>query len=363
MIEIVITTRLIRVSPEEPQPEAIREAADLLRRGGLVAFPTETVYGLGGNALDAQAVRRIFEAKGRPANDPLIVHIPGIEMLPRVVAEVPPLVEKLARRFWPGPLTLILPRGSTVPPEVTAGLNTVAVRVPAHPVALALLREAGVPVAAPSANRFGGVSPTTAEHVWHDLAGRVECILDGGPTTIGVESTVLDLSHQPPCILRPGGTPREALEDILGPVSVWEKPVASGPLASPGMLEKHYAPRAALILVQGEDEVVLRRAVVSLVHQHQAQGRRVGVLVADEDAPFVEGEAQPNLLLALGPLGDLAQVARNLYAALRMMDAQGMDMIIVRDFGSQGLGLAIRDRLRRAAMRVLRAEDVLISGT
>lgn len=347
------TTRRIRVNAQEPEPAAIAEAAGLLRRGELVAFPTETVYGLGANALDAGAVRRIFEAKGRPANDPLIVHLACAEWLPRVVAALPAAVEPLAARFWPGPLTLILPRASAVPPEVTAGLETVAVRVPAHPVALALLRTSDLPIAAPSANRFGGVSPTTAEHVWHDLAGRVACILDGGPTPIGVESTVLDLTTQPPRILRPGGTPREALEAVLGTVEVWEGSATDAAQRSPGLLAKHYAPRARLTLVLGEDTEALLARVVEVAQALGAQGERVGVLLADEDARQVEALLPGVVLLALGPRDDLAEIARNLYAALRYLDAQGVTVIVTREFGRRGLGLAIRDRLRRAASQII----------
>ncbi|WP_299030359.1 L-threonylcarbamoyladenylate synthase [uncultured Thermanaerothrix sp.] len=347
------TTRRIRVNAREPEPAAIAEAAALLRRGELVAFPTETVYGLGANALDARAVRRIFEAKGRPANDPLIVHLASAEWLPRVVAALPATVEPLAARFWPGPLTLILPRAPAVPPEVTAGLETVAVRVPAHPVALALLRISDLPIAAPSANRFGGVSPTTAEHVWHDLAGRVACILDGGPTPIGVESTVLDLTTQPPRILRPGGTPREALEAVLGTVEVWEGSATDAAQRSPGLLAKHYAPRARLTLVLGEDTEALLARVVEVAQTLGAQGERVGVLLADEDARQVETLLPGAILLALGPRDDLAEIARNLYAALRYLDAQGVTVIVTREFGRRGLGLAIRDRLRRAASQII----------
>ncbi|KPL82401.1 hypothetical protein SE15_09545 [Thermanaerothrix daxensis] len=349
----MITTRLIRVNAQDPEPAAIAEAAALLRQGELVAFPTETVYGLGANALDAHAVRRIFEAKGRPANDPLIVHLASAAWLPRVVAALPAPVETLAARFWPGPLTLILPRAPAVPLEVTAGLETVAVRVPAHPVALALLHASDLPIAAPSANRFGGVSPTTAEHVWHDLAGRVACILDGGPTPIGVESTVLDLTASPPRILRPGGTPREALEAVLGTVEVWEGSAASAAQPSPGLLAKHYAPRARLTLVLGEDAEALLMRVVEEAQALCARGERVGVLLADEDARQVEALLPGVTLLALGPRDDLAEIARNLYAALRHLDAQGVTAIVTREFGRRGLGLAIRDRLRRAASQII----------
>ncbi|MCX6068769.1 MAG: L-threonylcarbamoyladenylate synthase, partial [Chloroflexi bacterium] len=232
----------------------IAEAAQIIRAGGLVAFPTETVYGLGANALDLNAVGKIFTAKGRPAADPLIVHLSGLDQITRLVRSVSPAAQTLAETFWPGPLTLILPKLPEVPDLVTSDLDTVAVRVPDHPVALALIQAAGLPIAAPSANRFGHTSPTTAQHVFHDLDGRIDLILDGGATSIGVESTVLDVSSNPPRILRPGGVTREMLESVIGPVTVLgqrKKPEKG--LPSPGLLEKHYAPRAEMLLFSGDN--------------------------------------------------------------------------------------------------------------
>jgi L-threonylcarbamoyladenylate synthase len=238
------------VDARDPDPRLIAEAAAIIRAGGLVAFPTETVYGLGADGLNPAAVARIFEAKERPSTDPLILHIAEPETLLQLVREAPPVALELARRFWPGPLTLVLPKQPGVPDIVTAGLATVAVRMPAHPVALALIRAARTPIAAPSANRFGRTSPTTARHVQDDLGDRIDLILDAGPTPIGVESTVLDLTRPVPTILRPGGLPREALEGLLGPVAV-QTHLAEGPMPSPGLLPKHYAPRAPMILVIG----------------------------------------------------------------------------------------------------------------
>ena len=346
-----VETQILRVDPQNPEPEAIAQAAELVRRGGLVAFPTETVYGLGANALDEKAVAGIFAAKRRPADDPIIVHLASAEELNRVVASVPPAAKELARRFWPGPLTLVLPKKPVVPDLVTAGLPTVAARVPDHPVALALIREAGVPIAAPSANLFGRPSPTTAEHVLEDLAGRVEIILDAGPTPIGVESTVLDLTRPVPTILRPGGLPREALEEALGEVRVEDKPVR-GPAPSPGMLDRHYAPRAPLTLVMGDDHA-LRGFLARVAREAAAQGRRVGLIVAEEDIPALKDA--PAVLQALGSLEDPAGVARRLFSALRVLDALGVQEIYARDFGESGLALAVRNRLMRAAGgRVLR---------
>ncbi len=328
--------------------ENIALAAAIIRRGGLVAFPTETVYGLGANALDAAAVARIFAAKERPAADPLIVHLSGLDQLPHVARTIPAAAQTLAETFWPGPLTLVLPKQPWVPSLVTSGLDTVAVRVPDHPAALALLRAADLPVAAPSANRFGHVSPTTAQHVWHDLHGRIELILDGGETLVGVESTVLDLSTDPPRVLRPGGIAVEILEAVIGPVTVLTHglPADQG-LPSPGLLEKHYAPRAALIFFLGQAD---RKALLAHLAAARAMGQRVGALALDEDATALEQAGA--VVYRLG--ADLKSAARRLYAGMRWLDAQGMDMILCRDFGTGGLGLALHDRLTRAAAQVIR---------
>lgn len=342
-------TQTLPVTPQHPEPAAIQHAAAILQSGGLVAFPTETVYGLGANALDPAAVAKIFAAKGRPSEDPLIVHLASANDLPRVARDIPPLVNALAAAFWPGPLTLILPRQPVIPHAVTAGLETVAVRVPGHPVALALIAAAGVPVAAPSANRFGHTSPTTAAHVLHDLAGRVDVVLDGGPTTLGVESTVLDLSTTPARILRPGGVTREQLEALLGPVAVQTKHEKhEAGLPAPGLLEKHYAPRAALWLFSGE--AALDRMQTHLT-EFLAAGGKVGVLCADEEAPAF---AQPGAcVFRLGSSILLEEIARNLYAGMRALDAAGVEVMLCRDFGESGLGLALRDRLTKAATRVI----------
>jgi L-threonylcarbamoyladenylate synthase len=347
-------TQVLVVRPTDPEPELIAQAAAVIRRGGLVAFPTETVYGLGADALSADAVARIFAAKGRPPHDPIIVHVADPAALTRVAREVPEVARRLAERFWPGPLTLVLPRAEAVPPIVTAGRDTVAVRCPDHPVALALIRAAATPIAAPSANRFGHTSPTTAQHVLDDLGGRIDLVLDAGPTPIGVESTVLDLTRDVPTILRPGGLPREALEEVLGPVAVLERaPASEEGLPSPGLLPRHYAPRAGLHLFTGPPEAVLgamRREAEAQV----AAGRRVGLLVANEDAAAF---ADLDLVVeAVGPAGDLEVVARRLFGALRALDARRVEVILARDFGARGLGLAIRDRLRRAADRVVEVE-------
>lgn len=347
-------TRVVPMDPQHPDPEVIARAAEILRRGGLVAFPTETVYGLGANGLDPNALARLFEAKGRPATDPVILHIADLDALPLLAREIPPAAWTLARRFWPGPLTMVLPKQPVVPDLATAGLPTVAIRMPAHPVALALIRAAGVPIAAPSANRFGHTSPTTAQHVLEDLEGRIDMILDAGPAPIGVESTVVDLTRPVPTILRPGGLPREDLEETLGPVAVFDRSL-TGPAPAPGMLPKHYAPRAEMVVLIGPGDWI-RLRLRELATRYLQEGYRVGLLIAEEDRPAVAD--LPAEIATLGSERDLAGIARRLYPAMWDLDARGLDLILARDFGTQGLGLAIRDRLVRAAGgRVMRAED------
>jgi L-threonylcarbamoyladenylate synthase len=348
-------TEVVRVAPAQPRPADIARAAACLRRGGLVAFPTETVYGLGVHALDRDAVRRLFDAKGRPANDPLIVHIASLDQLPAVVAAVPPAARELAARFWPGPLTLVLPRADAVPLEVTAGLGTVAVRVPAHPVAHALLEAAGVPVAAPSANLFSRPSPTQAAHVLHDLGGRIDMVLDAGATPLGVESTVVDLTGEVPIVLRPGAVTLEDLRTVLPDVRLrpegTQAPADGGAMASPGLLAKHYAPRAPLTLFRG-DAAAARAAIDAAAHEAAARGERVGLLLTSDDARTLRG--LPAVVAELGPADDIAAVAGRLYAALRELDSAGADLILARDLEQhEGLGRAVRDRLLRAAASVV----------
>ena len=321
-------TNVLHVSLDRIDRAAIGSAAACLRGGGLVAFPTETVYGLGVAALDVAAVRRLFAAKGRPANDPLIVHVADLGGLEPLVAERPAIVDILAARFWPGPLTMVLRRSRLVPNEVTAGLDTVGIRVPAHPVAHALIAAAGIPVAAPSANLFSRPSPTQAAHVLEDLGGRIDMVLDAGPTQVGLESTVLDLSGDVPLVLRPGAVTLDLLRPLLPGVQMRGGGGSDGPQRSPGLLTKHYSPRAPLTLYEGEAERVRERIRLD-VAAAQAAGRRVGLLEPDED---------------------VATTAARLYARLREFDAAGVDEIYARlPPASDGLAHAVADRLRRAA--------------
>jgi L-threonylcarbamoyladenylate synthase len=341
-------TEVIAVDPLAPDSTAIAHAAAVLRAGGLVAFPTETVYGLGANALDAEAVAGIYTAKRRDRSDPCIVHIAEAADLASVARVETDLVALLADRFWPGPLSLVLPKASAVPAIVTAGQPTVAVRAPDHPVAQALIRAAGLPVAAPSANLFMHTSPTSAAHVLADLDGRIDLLLDGGATTVGVESTILDLTRRPPLLLRPGGVSLEQLRAVLGDVALrGEARVAAGDSSvAPGLMAKHYAPRARLLLVRGEREATLAE-IAAQARRLVGEGARVGLLLPS-------GELSDLILPALerGDLGaanDPGEVARRLYAALRWLDDAGVQVILARDLGDLGLGRAIRDRLTRAA--------------
>lgn len=349
-----IRTQILLVDPQYPAEEKIELAAQAIKSGKLVAFPTETVYGLGANAFDSRAVQRIFVAKGRPSADPLIVHLADKTDLNLVSKEIPGIAWSLAEKFWPGPLTLVLPKSDTIPLEITAGLNTVAVRVPAHPVALALLKQSGVPIAAPSANRFGHTSPTTARHVYDDLAGEVDIILDGGATRIGVESTVLDITQQPPRILRPGGITLEQLSALLEKVEVTSattSPEKREGLRSPGMLDKHYAPRARLIFFNNPDTTKALENMVTMARQASDQSLRVGIMMMEEDRSLFSNLAV--ILFSLGEGNDLAKVAARLYEGMRTLDQAGVDLIFVRDVGEKGIGLAIRDRLKRAASQVV----------
>jgi L-threonylcarbamoyladenylate synthase len=337
-----LTTRTLRLDPTAPDPAVIAEAAALLRAGGLVAFPTETVYGLGANAFDAEAVAAIFYAKGRPANDPIIVHLGDMAQLAQVTAHAPPLAQTLAQAFWPGPLTLVLPRGPRIPPNVSAGRDTVAVRMPAHPVARALIAAAGVPVAAPSANTFSRPSATTAQHVFDDLNGRIALILDGGPTPLGVESTVLDLTGAQPVILRPGGVSEEALRAHAPDVVREARLLAMNETAAaPGQLIKHYSPVTELRLYDGPGALAAMRAEA---RARSARGERPGLLLMTvEEAAFAGMEAEIALLGA-----NAEEAAARLFAALRALDGR-CDIILAHGLPREGLGAAVWDRLLRAA--------------
>lgn len=345
-------TEIVVVNPVQPEAEKIEHAASLLRAGEVVVFPTETVYGLGADALQVAAVERIFEAKGRPFTDPLIVHIAKLAELEMLVAEVSERAKLLAEAFWPGPLTLLLPKSPRISDRVTAGLQTIGVRMPRHPIAHALISALGSPIAAPSANRFMHVSPTTAAHVYDDLHGRIPLILDGGPSEVGVESTVLDLSGEVPTILRPGGISLEDLRRVLPlvelhrPAKHVEDEHTNDRQLAPGQMLTHYAPTVPLLLFD-DSEQAMRAAMLSEIQRRQVQDERVGVLIADEDRATFESSGA--VLYTLGSVSELEQVAARLFAGLRSLETAGVQVILCRSFGSAGLGLAIRDRLLKAA--------------
>ena len=322
----------------------IQTAADLLRAGGLVGIPTETVYGLGANGLDPAAVGRIFQAKGRPQDNPLILHIPGADWLERYCRDIPAAAYELARRFWPGPLTMVLRRRDNVPDQVTAGLDTVGMRCPAHPLCRAVIQAADVPVAAPSGNTSGRPSPTTAAHMLEDMDGRIDAILDGGPCSVGVESTIVDLTCTPPRLLRPGGITLEQLRAALGEVAVdpavtrlmgaGERPRA------PGMKYRHYAPKAPVTVVTGAPE---RSAAYIAAHA----GPGDGVICFEVFLPMYAGGARP--VMSLGPAGDKGEQARRVFDALRAFDHTAVSAIWAQCPDSGGIGLAVTNRLNKAA--------------
>jgi len=329
----------------------IEAAAAILRAGGLVGIPTETVYGLGANGLDPAAVRRIFEAKGRPQDNPLILHIPDPSWLERYCRDVPAAARRLAEQFWPGPLTMILPRRALVPDEVTCGLETVGVRCPDHPVTLAIIRAAGVPVAAPSGNRSGRPSPTCARHMLEDMEGRIQAVVDGGPCGVGVESTIVDLTLPVPRLLRPGGLPLEALEAVLGrvdvdravtaPLSPGEKPRA------PGMKYRHYAPRAPVTVVTGDG------AATAAYIRRQAGANTGGICFGEYRDRFPGCTVR-----SIGPAGDRGEQARRVFDALRSFDGTPVTAIFAQCPGEEGLGLAVANRLKKAAgFQIVAAEE------
>nr|WP_078556979.1 L-threonylcarbamoyladenylate synthase [Bacillus alkalicellulosilyticus] len=333
------------VSGDLKKLSVIKDAALWIKNGEVVAFPTETVYGLGGNVFLDEAISQIFEAKGRPQDNPLIIHIASKSQALDLIGAPPAYAELLMDQFWPGPLTLVCVSKQKVSEYVTAGLHTVAIRVPDHPVALALIEEAGVPIAAPSANRSGKPSPTTACHVFHDLNGKIMAIVDGGSTGVGVESTVVDCTGEIPIILRPGGVTKEQIEQVVGTVGIdkalFEKSAAP---KSPGMKYTHYAPNAPLQLVEGGTE-----RIQQLIIEKQGEGMRVGVLATEES----QTSYQADVVLACGQRAHLQTVAQKLYEVLRVFDEENVDVIFSETFPQEGVGLAIMNRLEKAASGII----------
>jgi L-threonylcarbamoyladenylate synthase len=347
-----LLTRLFRVSDKgnfsAEDLRCIQEAAEVIRAGGLVGFPTETVYGLGGNALDASASRKIYAAKGRPSDNPLIVHVSFMEEIPPITADIPEDGRKLAERFWPGPMTLIFRKSDAVPRETTGGLDTVAVRMPSDPVAAELIRRAGVPIAAPSANTSGRPSPTRAEHVWQDLHGRIDVILDGGPVKVGVESTIVDVTGETPTLLRPGAITMEMLEDAVGHVDI--DPAILGPVSpdvhpkAPGMKYRHYAPKADLTIVEGDMDRVVDE-INRLAEEKLAAGKKVGIICTEE----TKNRYPEGMLESIGTRSRQETIAHNLFAVLRDFDDRGAEYIFSEGFAEDHLGQAIMNRMKKAA--------------
>jgi L-threonylcarbamoyladenylate synthase len=342
-------TLLLKVYEENLDPAKIQIAAEIIQRGGLVAFPTETVYGLGADALNPKAVLALFEAKRRPLDNPPIVHIGDPTEVYSLVKEVPAKAALLMDMFWPGPLTLIFKRSNIIPKVTVAGLDTVAVRIPKHKVALELIKQSRCPIAAPSANLAGKPSPTTAQHVYEDLKGRIDAILDAGDTNIGVESTVVDLSVDPPMLLRPGGASFEALKKVLGdlllhPFVRAEQELLLQEIRSPGMMHKHYAPKADVILVEGNVQAVIAE-IGKLAEFYRLKDEKVGILATDETQMVYKAD----VVKSLGSRSNLVTVAQNLFRLLREVDAENVDVIIAEGVSSEGLGLAVMNRLRKAS--------------
>lgn len=344
----MIKTKIINIDKESIDIEELRYGAEILKNGGTVIFPTETVYGLGANALDENAVKKIFEAKGRPSDNPLIVHVVKTEDINELVREIPQKAEKLISEFWPGPLTLIFKKSSIVPAIVTGGLDTVAIRMPAHPIAKLLIELAEVPVAAPSANLSGKPSPTMEEHVINDMKGRVDAIVCGGDADVGVESTVLDITSDIPMILRPGGVTKEDLEKVIGKVDVdpaLQKSEDSQLIPkSPGMKYTHYSPNAEVILVSGSLDSVTDN-IERIRKNQEDEGRKVGIMATDQTKDIYKGGS----IISVGSRDRLESVAANLFKVLRDFDEKNVDIILAETFDEKGLGQAIMNRLMKAA--------------
>ena len=341
-------TRVVKIDPSNIDENAMGEAAELIASGELVAFPTETVYGLGADALHPEASKKIYAAKGRPSDNPLIVHICKFEELESIAKLVPPQARKLADAFWPGPLTMIVWKNDKVPYETTGGMDTVAIRMPDHPIALKLIEQSGCLFAAPSANTSGKPSPTEAAHVALDLDGKIPMILDGGPVGIGIESTIIDLTEDMPMILRPGYITQQMLEDVLGEeVKIDPGIIASDSLTkpkAPGMKYKHYAPKADLVLVDGDADKVVRK-INELVQAKKAVGQKVGIIATDETKDLY----QADIVVSIGAREDEDAIAKHLYKILREFDDWNVDAIYSESFATPRIGQAIMNRLLKAA--------------
>ncbi len=342
-------TKVIKINRNQPDKELLKEAGNLLAQGALVAFPTETVYGLGGDGLKADAAARIYAAKGRPSDNPLILHIAELSDMEKLAVDIPELAYRLAERFWPGPLTMILKKAEVVPLATTGGLDTVAIRMPSDEIAREIISASGTYIAAPSANLSGRPSPTKAEHVIEDLSGRIEMIVDGGDSDIGLESSIIDLSGEVPMILRPGYITKEDFEQIVAEVEYDGAVLATSPQESvvakaPGMKYRHYAPKGQITIVEG-DKVAVVEKINHLVAGQEAKGVRVAVLCAEE----TKAQYRCNYVYSLGSLKSEKEIAAHLFAALRSFDTEQLEIIYSESFEDTKLARAIMNRLRKAA--------------
>ncbi len=343
----MLDTELVKIDVNNIDHGIMKRAGAIIRRGGLVAFPTETVYGLGANGLDGAAAGRIFEAKGRPSDNPLILHISDVKELDKLVRSVPDSAVRLIDRFWPGPMTLVMDKSSRVPEEVTAGLDTVAVRMPDHEIAILLIRYAGVPIAAPSANISGKPSPTVAEHVMDDLMGRVDMIIDGGRVSIGVESTVIDVTCLPVTVLRPGGITLEQIREVAGDVSVDPALADIDGISvprSPGMKYTHYSPEAQVIIIDGKVDRVAEK-IKQMTRELEGQGRKVGILATEQTRQLYSR----GVVIPAGDREAPGTIAARLFSILREFDKRKVDVILAESVEEKDMGLAVMNRLLKSA--------------
>ena len=346
-----VKTEVLRINSKKPDDVIIERASSLIRSGEIVAFPTETVYGLGANALDPLAISKIYQIKGRPSDNPLIVHIGDLNMLSGLVSTIPPREMRMIKKFWPGPITLIFKKSKSVPKITTGGLGTVAVRMPRNKIALALIKRSGLPIAAPSANLSGKPSPTNASHVKEDLDGKVKLILDGGRTEIGIESTVIDMTPRIPVILRPGGISKERIEDEIGEVRFHDTLLGIRSKSkkinkSPGMKYRHYSPNARVVIVEGS-KTRAEEKIIELTKKLKDDGKRVSIMTANRSL-----KPNANIIQFLG--NNLDTIARNLFANLRKADKDHIDVIVVQGINYNNTGFAIMNRLKKAADQIIK---------
>ena len=342
-------TLLIKIDSNEPDLSKIKVAANIIKKGGLVAFPTETVYGLGADVLNVKAILSLFKAKNRPLDNPPIIHVENLDQVKNLAKEIPIKAKLLIEKFWPGPLTIVFQRSENIPIESTTGLDTIAVRMPQHKIALALIKKSKCSIAAPSANISGKPSPTLAKHVFDDLNGKIDMILDGGPTCIGVESTVVNVTVDPPEVLRPGGISIEDLKRTIGDIKIHsvvltDKQLAIEKIRSPGMKHKHYAPKAKVILVEGAVSSIVKK-VAEIAEQYMLKELKVGILATQETVEYYNAD----IVKSLGSRFNLKAIAHNLFSLLREFDDENIEIIIVEGVPSEGVGVAVMNRLRKAS--------------